>query len=601
MTTLSFNNADLAQTIQAIFQGEAPLQSIPCLGPTYVALRQKGRRLQTAWCYSPDLVETLRTIKHHLQNENFASLPGDTLEICLTHHYRPVSLSQFNQVFANVYRGMRGIELQYHDQVVRYSPTQIIAENLSFHKVLNRFLVQNSLTFPNFAQKGGIIQAFEARQVLVQLQPQITVTTLHRGNRVFPRSDLSVVEVQKMTTSMGHWLFRQLSEDGRLVDKYFPSQGQESPENNLIRQFMGTLCLIRYAIHTQQPSHQMLASFNLTHNLNQFYRREGDLGFVEYNGQVKLGAVALAAWCLLEEAKLKLVGKSPLDTLLGSEYGDTFQALGRTVEQLWQPDGAFRTYLKPTHRNHNQNLFPGAALLFWSSLYQHNRDPQLLERCYQSFTYYREWHRQHRNPVFIPWHTQAYARLYVSTGDRQFLDFIFEINDWLLPLQQLRGTAHADLVGRFYNPNHPDYGSPHASSTGMYLEGLATAYDLADRVGDTARAQRYEQAIWWGIRSLRQLQFRDAVDLFYISQPEAVYGGLRTTVYNNVIRVDNVHHGMMALMTLLNHPKFFQSSLPTAKTALQGTRPASVETATSHDADTLKALKKRLIELSQWN
>ena len=91
---------------------------------------------------------------------------------------------------------------------------------------------------------------------------------------------------------------------------------------------------------------------------------------------------------------------------------------------------------------------------------------------------------------------------------------------------------------------------------GCIWKGLAAAYDLALQVEDEERTQRYETAIWWGIRSLRQLQFRNAADLFYISRPEAVHGGLRTTVYDNVIRVDNVQHGMMALITLLQHPQF---------------------------------------------
>ena len=39
-----------------------------------------------------------------------------------------------------------------------------------------------------------------------------------------------------------------------------------------------------------------------------------------------------------------------------------------------------------------------------------------------------------------------------------------------------------------------------------------------------------------------QLEFADDIDMFYIPDRTAVRGGLRTAVYNNEIRVDNVQH-----------------------------------------------------------
>ncbi|MGM0652959.1 MAG: hypothetical protein ACQES4_09315, partial [Bacillota bacterium] len=55
-------------------------------------------------------------------------------------------------------------------------------------------------------------------------------------------------------------------------------------------------------------------------------------------------------------------------------------------------------------------------------------------------------------------------------------------------------------------------------------------------------------------RSVMQLQFADEVDMFYISQPMRPYveGGIRTTVYDNEIRCDNVQHNYMALLKILD-------------------------------------------------
>ena len=48
-----------------------------------------------------------------------------------------------------------------------------------------------------------------------------------------------------------------------------------------------------------------------------------------------------------------------------------------------------------------------------------------------------------------------------------------------------------------------------------------------------------------------QLQFRDGVDMYYVARTERVHGGIRTEAYDNAIRVDNVQHGLMALLKIL--------------------------------------------------
>ena len=81
---------------------------------------------------------------------------------------------------------------------------------------------------------------------------------------------------------------------------------------------------------------------------------------------------------------------------------------------------------------------------------------------------------------------------------------------------------------------------------------LADAYAIAVALSDTERTESYRRAIVRGLRSLMQLQFVDSVDLFDVSRREAVEGGLRTTVYDNEIRVDNVQHAWMAVRRILD-------------------------------------------------
>jgi hypothetical protein len=169
-----------------------------------------------------------------------------------------------------------------------------------------------------------------------------------------------------------------------------------------------------------------------------------------------------------------------------------------------------------------------------------------------SFRYYRDWHREQRNPAFVPWHTMAYEKVWNLTGDAALRDFVFEMNDWLLEMQQWEDAPADDVAGRFYNPDRPDYGPPHASSDGVYLEGLIASYRLAVGVEDDDRAESYRTAIARVTRNLMQLQFADEIDMYYVSQQDRVRGGLRTTVYDNRIRVDNVQHGLMGVLDVLD-------------------------------------------------
>ena len=168
----------------------------------------------------------------------------------------------------------------------------------------------------------------------------------------------------------------------------------------------------------------------------------------------------------------------------------------------------------------------------------------------KSFTYYRQWHRENTNPAFIPWHTMAYCSIWKQTKAAELRDFVFEMNDFLVGYQETQ-PMFPDQLGRFWDTNRRHFGVPHASSTGVYLEGLIEAYLLAKAVKDIVRMKRYGKALFLGLRSILQLQMTDEVDMFYISKRDRVLGSIRTSVHHNEIRVDNIQHPLNAMITIL--------------------------------------------------
>lgn len=514
----------------------------------YIAARSGGTRPAETWVTEGSTHEALFTAIHLIQKElNQEELDSvDYLEIALGYDFEEYYTDQpdsLSSLLSNIHRGVWGLEILLGKHVVeRYSPTFIVASNRSHARVIELFMEQYNLSEEEFKEDARVF-VFQAEQLLVKLGENHSATLMERGNTFVDPKNISRDSVSKLADLAGMWMQNNVHEDGRMTYKYWPASATESTANNMIRQWMATVGLIRFGKAENDPGVIDLAKNNIHYNLENFYYEENGYGLIDFREQVKLGALALAGLALLEHPERE-------------QWVEYEQALQKTIKSLWNEDGSLTSFYKPEGDMRFQNFYPGEALLYWAFLYQDNPDPELLERFMKSFEYYREWHLQpeNRNPAFIPWHTQAYYIIWKETGDESLKDFIFEMNDWLLDVQQWpEDPLYRDTLGRFYDPSRP-FGPPHSSSTGVYLEGLIDAFKLARQVGDNERMNNYRKAINRGLRSVMQLQFVDEVDMYYVSPTMLpyVHGGIRTTVYNNEIRCDNVQHNLMAVLKILD-------------------------------------------------
>ena len=469
----------------------------------------------------------------------------ETLEVCF--HGRTVcavgTLSELNFPLHDV--GIRGLRFRTGTYEELWIPSRMIAENTNAEKVFAAFEDQVAIEPAKYegTSQGVHIEAFDAQTVVFDMKSGIVFPT-YRCRPILPKT-LNVNEVYRNLASKMHgWLIRNMAESGEIPHMYLPSQGKSSNTNNPIRQFMATIALARAGKVLGITSTQEASRLNLESNLKKFCSLVDGHVSVLYDGTVKLGAVALAAMAIIE-----------VDGLSGS-YQQTLAGLVRTTEAMWKDDGAFRTFLVPRERNDNQNFYPGETLLLWARLISEAGNQKRIEMFVKSFTYYYKWHQANRNPAFVPWHTQAYSSVMKHIPNHTFTAAIFDMNDWLIQLQQVRDAPFDDMIGRFYSPRIPSYGPPHASATGVYLEGLVDAHQVATEAGDEKRAKRYELAVKLGIENLAMLQYSGEIDAFYVRHPGAVIGGVRTNPYDNRIRIDNVQHGLMAILKIIGVRQF---------------------------------------------
>ena len=466
----------------------------------------------------------------------------DTIELNFAHSFQTKDLTEHKKVLSNIYRGIRGVEFIHNKQATRYGPTKVLATNRTLNNLVDVFAKKKDISINQVYGATVRTRIFEADQVLLELRDSERAIRMIRGNQLVPIESVRFETVKSLSNAHIQWFKNNLSEEGRMTYKYWPSRGVESTSNNMIRQWMATACLGRVArAHDDQELFSRAAQ-NIRYNLTEYYK-EGDdgLGLIEFNGKVKLGAIALATLSMVEHPERQ-------------SFARYEQAILKTIDALWHDDGSFTTFYKSpsvVRKHSNANFYPGEALLLWATLYQESRDPVLLERFMKTFRFYRQWHVDNRNPAFIPWHTQAYYKVWKTTQNEELRDFVFLMNDWLLGVQQWKSAERfPDTQGRFYDPKRP-FGPPHASSTGVYLEGLIDAHQMAKAVGDSGRQEKYRRSIIRGLRSVMQLTFLDDVDLYYVHQKDKVLGGVRETVYDNEIRVDNIQHNLMGILKIL--------------------------------------------------
>ncbi len=517
--------ARIAACLGAALMGTPPALIFGLPSLVQVCFRRKGQRLARVWGQGAGLEAALCSA---VQRAAVDQSRVTHIEITVARPGRLMTDQDLSRARVNDFRGLMGIELRAPGKLARLGPLEMVTRNFGPKAAL--LALSREIGLP-LAQ--GQAWAFPADQYLMEW-PGARMHSLFRGQKPVPPSAITRARVQEMARGMEDWLLAQVAPDGAAAYKYWPSTGQYSSANNMIRQFMASAALA--AIAARRGDCRPVVDRNFAYNFNAFYTEDDSLGLIHEGEKVKLGAAAVALIACLN--------------LGGTGYQAQAAALSRFILSMQNPDGSFRTFLRPADRTDCQNFYPGEACLALMRLHQVAPDPALLTAVRRAFAFYRDWHRANQNPAFVPWHTSALCLYLRHENAPEMAAFVFEMNDWLLTIQQ-GNDRPADVWGEFFDPARPEFGPPHASATGVYLEGLIDAWDLANRLKDP-RAHTYRRAILCGLRSLRQLQFRHPSDMFYLTKRARVLGALRTTTYDNTVRIDNVQHGLMAIRRILD-------------------------------------------------
>jgi AMMECR1 domain-containing protein len=209
--------------------------------------------------------------------------------------------------------------------------------------------------------------------------------------------------------------------------------------------------------------------------------------------------------------------------------------LAATVRRAVRDDGRIAPPGTAAPADEDHDYLPGVVLLALARLAGKGIDVQAVD-WRRTLVWYRRRFRLAESWGIAFWHPQAWAAVHALEPRSEYASFVFEIVDWALERQ----LAHN---GAFVTDPSPLIPSFH---TACATEGVAAAWALADRLGETERVRRYKAAWHAAVGSLAQLTI--APEDMFCMRDRAAVGGVRMHAASGEVRADYVSHALLAYL-----------------------------------------------------
>jgi orotate phosphoribosyltransferase len=212
-------------------------------------------------------------------------------------------------------------------------------------------------------------------------------------------------------------------------------------------------------------------------------------------------------------------------------------AIGRRLLSLLSPDG--RVARRPVRLGDGQDheYLPSAVLMALAPWHAARGLQAPFDGFAHQLTWQRAQFRAMRTWGMAGWHPQGWAAVHALSGSPDVADHVFEVADWAIDRQLLKDGAFLEDLSE----KEPSF------NTGFVAEGIAAAWSVALRAGDSERAAAYEASWRRAGGFVRSLMVTPA-DTFPSRAPAAVVGGVRLTPSSPRLRIDATSHCLHALL-----------------------------------------------------
>ena len=528
-----------------------------------VVVYQPGRRRilvvrrNSGW---PGLAASLDRIRQHRRYREFDFTDAESCRIQLDFIEKAptaVDLDRLEQGGEGAKRfepGVDGFRLAWADQARYFLPGDAFVRSVHSDGQLRRYLKR--------LLSGADLEEVRATRFVSESYVSFgdSWVRLFRGIPVQGPADRG--DVERTATRAIANVLANMHEDGRFRyyydtakdsyrDREHPKRDPErNPYYNILRHSGGGLLLLFEYRRTKSP--QVLAA--LQHALEFLtaqivpYELPGDrpAGYVFYNRKAKLGGSGIA---------LALLSEYQRDTG-DATYQPFAERLKNHLLSEVSPSGEFRYYKvyldEEVEWSDNRSFFsfyyPGEAILGLADYHNYvASEPEKLE-IREVMARALRFLLKARPIVHHSHYTALPADSWLMMGineawnvpelqDPAYADFVFDDADTMVDQMYTTSDAlYPDYPGTFYY----DYGDyPYAD--GARAEGLLAALELAAKVGDAERTQRYATAarqLAWATMHLAN----SPEALYFAARPDLAHGAIRFKHTRQWFRIDTTQH-----------------------------------------------------------
>ncbi len=405
------------------------------------------------------------------------------------------------------------------------------------------------------------------RDVHYMSYPDGRTVHLFRGVPLIPLQlvDLDVLEQSLVMAS--EWYMTNMApdvhlppnlpyDDGQVTYKFWPAENRYSNEYNLVRHTLATWNLVQG--WTIEPRDEFLEGSRRALDWTLKYRKdEGDMSFIDYKNNRKLGSVVVGLLGIIDLAR----------ATESDEFDELMERFGNFTLFMQEESGKFDPYYVDDdhpYADETNDIVPGEALLALMSLYEYTGDKKWLKPAEKYYDYYIPWWNERvvkksedgAWPAYIydnqtrldlvqfgPWTVMASNAYHRITGDERAAKFALEVARWMIDSYAWTSerSPWPDYVGGYYKME----GELPAMQAFCYAEGTAAAYDLALRYKPD-EAPYFEQATRESARFALQMQGSEE-QLYAFPRGELARGGTRYAMNETKIRIDYVYHAFSAV------------------------------------------------------
>ena len=363
-------------------------------------------------------------------------------------------------------------------------------------------------------------------------------------------SPLTPLQQQFMLTAQrgADWMFRMHGVKGRFQHGLLPALKQDMEGDHYLRQVGAACALARAARFTGEERFAVRAAQAVLALLDDTTLDPHD-GAVRYTSAPPIAVNRLASAALLVIAICEL--PAPQDDLLARA-----EQLCNYIHKQVQANGALAPTEAGAREEDEVQSYPGLAL--YALLLSHKRRPAgwKLDVARKALPHYRAWWKDHKSMAFVPYHTAACSEAYLTSKEKGFAEFGFEMTDWLCALQYTQIDARRMLWYGGFMSSHDGrtIETPPTIDSAVCAEGMVEACRLAREVGDAARHQRYTETVERCLQFLATLQYTDAgTQHFAPWYRPRLTGGFHPSHHDGNLRIDYTQHAVSALFGYLDH------------------------------------------------